>query len=549
MNVKTSDYASLAAALTAIGSDQATLLIDDEQTLLSNTTIPSNVAIKFVKGCFIVKDSTYTLTINGIIEAFPSQIFSGFSAGDVVINTGAAKEIYAEWWGAAGDLSTDDSTAIQCAIDASSFITPAVLLAKGYKCNSKIVVNQSCQCLRGQGISTVIYGNHSDYALSIGYIGAYNASYLKWGMAVSNLVAWSYAGSGIEFNCAINSKFSDLWAFSTGHGFTIHRHVQGCDFDRLIFSSNLQASIRAMYASLPSITSSLSGIYMYYDTVECNGNVMRSPIVEGAGSHGIQVIGTHTRTSIVDALSEGNTGYGIAVNGNTGYNSFLRIENIYLEANTGGAIYCAKQLFAHLSGRAGSGAATSQLVTLVDTKLSGIERMTAGGISFDADSVGNNIKNVSVAASGGSGFYGAGAENNSYENCYDNNGNLVGDGGSGGTLVDYSDDSTIVGWSSFTCKKIFYKISNNTMKLYFDIEGTSNGTSCTFTLPGSFNDDILYEGFTSLTINDGSLLTTPGRVDMDVVNNRVTVWKDMAVGTWTASGTKRVCGQMLIELA
>lgn len=52
--------------------------------------------------------------------------------------------------------------------------------------------------------------------------------------------------------------------------------------------------------------------------------------------------------------------------------------------------------------------------------------------------------------------------------------------------IDYSATSTIVGWSSYTTKKLQYKlIDSNLMVVQFNIEGTGSGTSTTFTLPYS----------------------------------------------------------------
>lgn len=107
-------YASINAAVTAIGSTKTTLLVPKVQTLTANLTIPSTLTLKILKGGSIVKASTYTLTINGPFEAGLYQVFSGFSPRDVTF--GSVKEVYPQWWGATGDGVTDDSTTIQDAI-------------------------------------------------------------------------------------------------------------------------------------------------------------------------------------------------------------------------------------------------------------------------------------------------------------------------------------------------------------------------------------------------------------------------------------------------
>ena len=49
--------------------------------------------------------------------------------------------------------------------------------------------------------------------------------------------------------------------------------------------------------------------------------------------------------------------------------------------------------------------------------------------------------------------------------------------------VDYSATSTIVGWSSFTTKSLRYRIIGKQLFFQALINGTSNSTSVTFTLP------------------------------------------------------------------
>lgn len=114
------DYASLTAAVTAIGSTVVTLVVDDATTITANTTIPSTLSLVVIKMGAIAKTSTYTLTINGPFDAGLYQVFSGFSAGDVTF--GAVTEVYPTWWGAIcnGDIGNTvaDTNSIQLALSA-----------------------------------------------------------------------------------------------------------------------------------------------------------------------------------------------------------------------------------------------------------------------------------------------------------------------------------------------------------------------------------------------------------------------------------------------
>ncbi len=91
-------YASINAAVAAIGSTQTTLFVSHEQPLAASLTIPSTLSLYIPKGGMIVKASTYTLTINGPFFAGLYQVFSGFRVGDVTFGAGAVREAYPEWW-------------------------------------------------------------------------------------------------------------------------------------------------------------------------------------------------------------------------------------------------------------------------------------------------------------------------------------------------------------------------------------------------------------------------------------------------------------------
>lgn len=99
-------YASINAAVTAIGSTHTTLVVANVQTLTASLTIPSTLSLEVLNGGSIVKASTYILTIKGPFEAGLYQVFSGFSAGDVTFGSGSVKEVYPEWWGAVSNNSS-----------------------------------------------------------------------------------------------------------------------------------------------------------------------------------------------------------------------------------------------------------------------------------------------------------------------------------------------------------------------------------------------------------------------------------------------------------
>jgi len=88
------EYNSFEACVTAIGGNQGTIMIPNEQEITDNLIIPSNITLQFIQGGFFTVSAGKTVTINGQVESPPIEIFQG--AGTVVVNTFPYDEI---WWG------------------------------------------------------------------------------------------------------------------------------------------------------------------------------------------------------------------------------------------------------------------------------------------------------------------------------------------------------------------------------------------------------------------------------------------------------------------
>jgi hypothetical protein len=98
-------YASINAAVAAIASTVATLVVSTAQTLTASLTIPSTLSLIILKGGSIIKASNYTLTINGPFQAGPYAVFSGFSAGNITFGSGSITELLSVWDGNSGSMS------------------------------------------------------------------------------------------------------------------------------------------------------------------------------------------------------------------------------------------------------------------------------------------------------------------------------------------------------------------------------------------------------------------------------------------------------------
>lgn len=114
------------------------------------------------------------------------------------------------------------------------------------------------------------------------------------------------------------------------------------------------------------------------------------------------------------------------------------------------------------------------------------------------------------------------------------------------TWGDYSTSSTVVGWSSFTNKQIYYKKIGNIVFVVFNIQGTSNSTSTSFTVPYSSNLGTTIN--IPIRIRDNGGAGTTGELSF-YEGTKVTLYRDLGESLWTNSGTKVTIGQFWYEAA
>ncbi len=111
---------------------------------------------------------------------------------------------------------------------------------------------------------------------------------------------------------------------------------------------------------------------------------------------------------------------------------------------------------------------------------------------------------------------------------------------------DYSGSSTIVGFSSISTQLIYTKRVGNMVIIHYDIAGTSNSTSFSFTVPDTNIAQNVYETI-GYTQDNGTVQSTPGRSRIDPSGTTVILSKNTAGAAWTASGTKRAIGTLIYE--
>lgn len=111
--------------------------------------------------------------------------------------------------------------------------------------------------------------------------------------------------------------------------------------------------------------------------------------------------------------------------------------------------------------------------------------------------------------------------------------------------TDYYASSTITGWSSLTAGRryIVYKKIGKMVFVNFHLEGTSNATSVSFTLPYAARTQYgTFGGSLTLTYDNSALITAAGKVEIAGGASTATCYSNGGAGAWTAANNKIVAG-------
>ena len=142
------DWTAVNSATTTIGSANETLVISTPIRISKNVSFPQNIKVVFERaGRLIGNVGTEQVTFASTTpEAGLHQIFQ-----NVVVSYSFGGTIYPEWFGAAGDGTTNDRAAIQSAIDALANRGIVKLAAKNYAINDQLNITRSYVGIEGDG--------------------------------------------------------------------------------------------------------------------------------------------------------------------------------------------------------------------------------------------------------------------------------------------------------------------------------------------------------------------------------------------------------------
>ncbi|NLG05968.1 MAG: hypothetical protein GX567_19395 [Clostridia bacterium] len=111
--------------------------------------------------------------------------------------------------------------------------------------------------------------------------------------------------------------------------------------------------------------------------------------------------------------------------------------------------------------------------------------------------------------------------------------------------VDYSNTSTITGWSSFSTKLIWITSIGKLRIVRFYIEGTSGNATTRFTVPDAASSVLGGANAMARAKDNGSFVDTLAFCQISLGATLVACFKDSSAGAWTSSGTKFVSGVLI----
>ena len=269
------NFASLDAAIEAMGDVPQTLIINEATTYAGSNPIPTTLSLLCLQGGEIAVNSS--LVINGPFSAGLFQVFSG--AGAVTFGAGSVTEVLPEWWGALGDGTTDDTAAIQAAI--TSFSVTA-LAARTYLSNNLAI--PSNRVIRGKGRFE---------------------STLKVGTAAIVLLEPAASSSNIEIKdlgVLGTDAVTDISEMAIYGDTVTDLVITGCHFEKINYPINLKTCDRPMVSFCTFYDTSgdqTTGTAILFQT-ECNAGMITNNVFKSINRHAVY-ISSGTRGTTVSA--------------------------------------------------------------------------------------------------------------------------------------------------------------------------------------------------------------------------------------------------------
>lgn len=223
--VAVSDFSSFDAAVSGIGGGPGDLLLNQNVTISTNTSIPKNVNLKVSGGALITINSGVTLTINGTVEAGAHQIFSyADSTAKADFSNSQQERVIPQWWGAKGDGNTDDHDALEYSFNCGA--TRVVIPPLVYRFQSKLYVTTSNVTIEGYGAELKAKHPHNNYGTSLFVVGGETQSPYDNNPLVEKVRLYGFKLNGDYLNSAVPTLFPFTLDYGNIHwGLSIRENV------------------------------------------------------------------------------------------------------------------------------------------------------------------------------------------------------------------------------------------------------------------------------------------------------------------------------------
>jgi hypothetical protein len=213
--------ATIANAIARIGSATVTFVFSPGTwTIASNLTIPENIAVLVYPGAVFSIDSGITLTINGPLLVGNHKVFEGAGSVSTVASGALAHGINVKLFGAKGDSSTDNITALNNARTmARANKAPVYVPASpgAYYLGSAYLMAEDRDSLVGDGMyETVFYVNYAGVGIKATGQGWSLKGFAVMGRATSTdgIQIGDYAVTGASGGS--RGYAQDVWAGDVG---------------------------------------------------------------------------------------------------------------------------------------------------------------------------------------------------------------------------------------------------------------------------------------------------------------------------------------------